>query len=171
MQETPTIDGHIWAPIDDESTYVYNIMYSHDASIPLSEEFVRETEAFFGRGDDDVIPGTFRLVRNGANDYLVDRELQKGGNFSGVVGINTQDFALQEGMGPIVDRSKEFLGSSDRAIVTMRRLMLEAIAAVERGADPRGVHPHQHGAARAYDTIVPTDTPMQELLECTKAKW
>jgi len=29
-----------------------------------------------------------------------------------ISGVNTQDFALQEGMGPIVDRSKEHLGSS-----------------------------------------------------------
>jgi len=42
--------------------------------------------------------------------------MQKTQNFTGIVGVNTQDFALQEGMGQICDRSKEFLGSSDKAI-------------------------------------------------------
>ena len=60
---------------------------------------------------------------------------------SEIPGANTQDFALQEGMGPIVDRSKEHLGSSDKAIVTMRRLLLEATQAVERGENPRGTDP------------------------------
>jgi len=170
-QDVPTIDGHIWVPIDDVSCYVYNFIYSYDNAIPLSEDFVREEEAFFGRAPEDYLPGTFRLKRNASNDYLVNRALQKQGNFSGIEGINTQDMALQEGMGPIVDRSKEFLGSSDKAIVTMRRLLLEAIKAVEAGDMPRGSRPHEHSKVRAYDDIVESSTPLEQLLVSTIAKW
>jgi phthalate 4,5-dioxygenase oxygenase subunit len=170
-QDMPTIDGHIWVPIDDVSCHVYNFIYSFDRAIPLSDNFIMEEEAFFGRAPEDYIPGSFRLKRNSSNNYLVDRTLQKQGNFSGIQGINTQDMALQEGMGAIVDRSKEFLGSSDKAIVTMRRLLLEAIHVVESGDMPRGSHPHEHSKVRAYEDIVESSVPIDHLLVETIAKW
>lgn len=170
-QDVPTIDGHIWVPIDDEHTFVYNYMYSCDPASPLTPEFVAEEEAFFGRAPGDYIPGTFRLKRNASNDYLVDRALQKQGNFSGIVGVNTQDMALQERMGAIVDRTQEFLGSTDRAIVTMRRLLLEAIKDVEEGKAPRGAQTDAHGRARAHDAIVRSAVPFERLLQETEAKW
>ena len=171
LQPHPTIDGHMWVPIDDESTYVYNIMYSYDEAHPLTEEFIRETEKIFGRGEDDLIPGTFRLKRNQSNDYLIDRQLQKQGNLSGVVGVNTQDYALQEGMGKIADRTKEFLFSTDRAIVAMRRQLLEAIRVVEEGGRPRGVDPAEHGSVRPHDDIVPIGPLEEKLVEGTVAKF
>jgi phthalate 4,5-dioxygenase oxygenase subunit len=170
-QEMPTIDGHIWAPIDDERTNVYNYIYSFSPEHPLSADFIREEEEFFGRGENDFIPGTFRLKQNAGNDYLVDRSLQQKGNFSGIVGINTQDFALQEGMGKIVDRSREFLGTTDRAIVVMRRMMLEAMRTVESGGRPPGIEPGQHRGARAHDDIVSPTSPLQDLLDEARARW
>ena len=63
----------------------------------------RRSRDRIGRGKDDLIPGTFKLKRNLSNDYLIDRQMQKTQTFTGIDGVNTQDFALQEGMGPIVD--------------------------------------------------------------------
>jgi hypothetical protein len=57
-------------------------------------------------------------------------------------------------MGKIVDRSKEHLGSTDRAIVTMRRLLLEAIKTMEAGGMPRGGDSETYRNARAVDRIV-----------------
>ncbi len=172
LQPVPTIDGHLWAPIDDESTNVYNYMYSYDRNYPLSADFICKAERRFGRAEDDLIPGTFRLKRNMSNDYLVDREAQKKGNLSGIVGVNTQDYALQEGMGRIVDRTKEYLLSTDRAIVVMRRLMLEATRAVEQGHAPRGCNPSDHRNARPHDDIVPPGgTEERRLLDKTVARF
>ena len=126
-RKLPELDGHIWVPIDDEQTYVYNWSCGYDEEARFEQRNHDEREAFYGRGPDDLIPGTFRLKKNKSNDYMIDRQLQKTKTFTGIVGVNTQDFALQEGMGPIVDRSREHLGTSDRAIVTMRRLLLEAV--------------------------------------------
>ncbi len=170
-QDVATIDGHIWAPIDDYTTNVYNFVYSYDQDFPITHEFIEEEEAFFGRGPDDFIPGTFQLKKNLANDYLMDRSLQQQGNYSGIVGVNTQDYALQEGMGQIVDRSKEFLVATDRAIVTMRRLMLEAMTTVERGGNPPGTQPSEHGNVRAFDDIVPPATTTAVMLANSGAKW
>ena len=101
-----------------------------------------------GRGSNDLIPGSFVLKRNPSNDYLIDRQMQKTRNFTGIVGVNTQDFALQEGMGPICDRSKEFPGSSDKAVLAMRRLLLEALGTVGKGGVPRGADAATHRQVR-----------------------
>ncbi len=160
----PKIDGHIWVPIDDETCHVYNWALAYDQSIPLTEEYMEEFSKFTGRGKDDHIPGTFKLIRNKSNDYLVDRKVQKEQTFTGIEGLNTQDYALQEGMGQIVDRSKEFLGTSDKPIVAMRRLMLEAIDDVAQGRMPRGSDPTTYRDVRAHDEIIPAEADWREAL-------
>ena len=44
--DVPKLDGHIWVPIDDEHTWVYNMMYGYDADVPITEEFAWKDEAF-----------------------------------------------------------------------------------------------------------------------------
>ena len=162
--KTPKFDGHLWVPIDDTTTNIYNFMYAYSPEIPLPRDFAIAYETASGRGPDALIPGSFKLKQNLSNDYLIDRALQKNQTFSGIVGVNTQDMALQEGMGPIVDRTKEFLGTTDRAIVTMRRLLLEATHAVERGEDAKGADPAKHRGMRAYDDIIPADKRWQDVM-------
>jgi len=151
----PKLDGHLWVPIDDEQTNVYNWCYSADPAWPISEDMAEEFEHHSGRGKDDLIPGTFKLKRNPSNDYLIDRDVQRTTTFTGIDGVNTQDFAIQECMGPITDRSKEYLGTTDRAIVTLRRMLLEAVAAAARGETPPGADPATHRNIRPYDGLVP----------------
>jgi hypothetical protein len=56
-----------------------------------------------------------------ANDYGIDRELQRSGkSYTGITGFVTEDSAMTEGMGPILDRSQEHLCSTDRMVVRMR---------------------------------------------------
>jgi phthalate 4,5-dioxygenase len=166
------LDGHIWVPIDDEQTFVYNWAYGYDAGCAMDRAYVEETEAFYGRGKDDYIPGTFKLKANLANDYFIDRKIQKTTSFTGIKGVNTQDVALQEGMGPITDRSKEHLGTSDRAIVVMRRLLLEATRAVEKGESPRGVDPKTYRNVRPHDGLVPNGVDWREAFrEDLAARW
>ena len=81
---------------------------------------------------------TFRSTANRANDYLLDREVQRTETFSGIDGINAQDRALQESMGRIVDRSKEHLGPADKAIIQARKLLRQAVKTVEAGGTPDG---------------------------------
>ncbi len=79
--------------------------------------------------------------------------MQRTETFSGVNGINQQDRAVQESMGPIVDRTRENLGPADRAVVATRRLLLEACDAVERGGDPRGTGSSFH-ELRAAEAVL-----------------
>jgi phthalate 4,5-dioxygenase oxygenase subunit len=165
MEKVPTINGHIWAPIDDTTTWVYNWQYAYDPNIPVSREYAEEHETMYGRGPSDMIPGTFQLKKNLRNDYEIDRQLQKAQTFTGITGINTQDIALQEGMGPIVDRSKEHLGTSDRAIIAMRQLLLEGVRAVETGEPVRGTDPESYRNVRAVDLMIPLGAYWRDALK------
>ena len=168
----PRLDGHIWVSVDDVTTFVYNWFCAYDETIEMSQSWKDKRESEMGRGREELIPGTFRLKRNQSNDYLIDRQMQKTKNFTGIVGINTQDFAVQEGMGPICDRSKEFLGTSDKAIVAMRRLLLEAIDTVNKGGAPRGLDPNSYRKVRPHDRIVPPGQDWHQTFEKELiAKW
>jgi hypothetical protein len=115
------------------------------------------------RGGEQIPGSGFRKVRNRDNSWLIDRDVQKNETFSGIDGINTQDHAVQESMGPIVDRSREHLGTTDRAVVTARLLMLKAIAAVEDGGDPPGVSDAYHGI-RAIEHVVKPGVGWRDML-------
>jgi phthalate 4,5-dioxygenase oxygenase subunit len=100
--------------------------------------------------------GRFRLEADAANDYLIDRNWQRNGDFTGIDGIFTQDQAVTESMGPVYDRTKEHLGSSDVMVIRVRRRLLDAARALaERGAVPPGVdEPHVY-ATRSGSVILP----------------
>ena len=170
--DLPSIHGHIWVPIDDENTFVYNWMYAADERHPISDEYWAQTESRMGRGREHFVEGSYWLKASHANDYFIDREVQRTKTYTGIAGINTQDFALQTGMGSIVDRSTEALGSTDMAIQTCRRLLLEAADEVEAGRDPRGIDPTAAKDWRGADVLVPRGTEWRDVAkEATLASW
>ena len=109
------------------------------------------------------MPGTFRPLANKDNDYLIDRAAQKRGDtYSGVEGIAMQDASLQESMGPIVDRTKENLVSTDNGIIMARhRLMRAAKALAEKGTMPPGVD-LAHQRVRSAALMLPPDQPFKD---------
>jgi nitrite reductase/ring-hydroxylating ferredoxin subunit len=158
---TPLVAGHIWVPMDDVTTMVYNWVASlRDEPLPEEERL----ESRLGNGPRDVDQTTFRGKRNRQNNYLLDRQVQKTETFTGIDGINVQDRAVQESMGSIVDRSKEHLGPADRAVIQARRLLLDAVRAVQTGEAPRGVAPSYY-TLRAAEGVLPRDTNWRTLLE------
>ena len=104
--DVPRLDGHVWVPIDDDHTMVWNRSGATTRTSRSRPSGMRKTK----RAGAAVPTISFRARsssrRTTPNDYLIDRQMQKTKNFTGIVGINTQDYALQEGMGPIGDRSK-----------------------------------------------------------------
>jgi phthalate 4,5-dioxygenase len=171
-EKVPNVYGHVWVPVDDENTIVYTMRYAKNVGDEFPEEYWVARETSSGRGPDDYIPGTFYLKKNLGNDYQIDRELQARESFTGITGINTQDVAIQEGMGPIVDRSLEFPGTTDRAICAARELLLEAAADVEAGRRPRAVDPADSRLVRAADVVIPADADWHELMDAQfTAEW
>ena len=120
-----SVHGHWWVPIDDENCWAWSFDYH-----PVRELRPDEIAAMKdGKGIHvRYVPGTFRPEANKDNDYLIDRAAQKAGRtYSGVEGIAMQDASLQESMGPIVDRTKENLVSTDNGIIMARHRLLRAI--------------------------------------------
>jgi phenylpropionate dioxygenase-like ring-hydroxylating dioxygenase large terminal subunit len=160
--DVPLIKGHMWSPVDDETTCVFNWMYAVDQDRPLTPEFILESETSAGRGPDGET-GTRHRTRE--NNWLIDRAAQRNKTYTGITGLNTQDLAVQESMGRIVERWREHLGTTDRAIITMRQIMLSAIRDVREGGDPPGVNPASYRGVRATDLILPKETRWQEAAE------
>ena len=118
----PIINGHMFVPMDDENTMVYNWIARYGAD-PLEEKEREVLEWSRGRapGEVDV---NHRKLRNRDVDWLIDRNVQGRETYSGIDGINNQDHAVQESMGTIVDRTKENLGTTDAAVIATRRILL-----------------------------------------------
>ena len=152
--------GHGWVPIDDENCIVWT--WAHHPTRPLEEaelHAMKNEDGAFAA----LIPGTFTPVANKRNDYLIDREGQKSGRyFSGVKGIAMQDGSLQESMGPIVDRSKERLVSTDLAIVQARRRLIQAATDQAEGTAPPGLDPETH-RVRSASFVGPVNLSYPEL--------
>ena len=53
--------------------------------------------------------------------------------------FSSQDGMAWETQGHIFDRSREHLGASDQGISLLRQMLFDAIAAVQKGEDPRGI--------------------------------
>jgi hypothetical protein len=68
-------------------------------------------------------------------------------------------------MGPIFDRTKEHLGTSDIAVIRMRRLMIDAARALaDRGEPPIGLGPDvQLEHLRAEEAMLPHADPWEPL--------
>ncbi|MGH7809855.1 MAG: Rieske 2Fe-2S domain-containing protein [Candidatus Binatia bacterium] len=155
----PMIQGHMWVPMDDENTMVFNWMLSVDEDKPLSPEFILRRETSAGRGPNGE--GVERHQTR-ANDWLIDRELQRSKTFTGIRGLNTQDLAVQESMGPIIDRSREHLGTTDKAIIQFRRCLLDAARDLQNGIEPPGADSKAYRNLRAADVTIGKDMRWQE---------
>ena len=155
-----SIHGHVWIPIDDEHCWTWS--YEYHPTRPLSDAEVAAVRA--GKGIHvKYVPGTYRPFANTDNDYLMDRAAQKAGKtFSGIEGFGMQDTSVQESMGPIVDRTKENLVSTDNGIIMARHRLLRAVKAlVEQGVTPPGVDP-AHQKVRSASIILPPDQPFKD---------
>ncbi|MBV8168605.1 MAG: aromatic ring-hydroxylating dioxygenase subunit alpha [Alphaproteobacteria bacterium] len=150
------VHGHFWIPIDDHNCWTWSFDYHARRALTGAEvQAMRDGKSIYVQ----FVPGTFRPLANKDNDYLIDRAAQKAGRtYSGVAGIAMQDASLQESMGPIVDRTKENLVSTDNGIIMARHRMLRAIKAVEAGATPPGVDV-AHQRVRSAAVVLPPDQP------------
>ncbi len=144
-------DWHV--PIDDEHHWKYSIAFRRGGLDREADLALRNSPA-----------DGYYLKRKRANRYLQGREEMRTDTYIGM----GRDFIVHdtwatEGEGQIYDRTSEHLGYTDRGIITMRKIMLEGIQAVQEGRDPLHV---VHDPARnhfpdvlARDDMVPRNVP------------
>jgi phenylpropionate dioxygenase-like ring-hydroxylating dioxygenase large terminal subunit len=153
------LNAHAWVPIDDDNCHTWTFTYH--PTRPLSD---MELDVMRGGGGIHVqlIPGTFRPVINKDNDYMMDRAAQKAGrSYSGVSGIAMQDASIQESMGPVVDRAKENLVSTDNAIIMARARLRRAALALQKGEEPPGLTQEGH-RVRSATFVLPVEVPFEQ---------
>lgn len=113
-------------PVDDHSCYWYAIFTSFGA--PVNRREMREQRLKLYTLPD------YRPRRNRDNDWGFDPEEQRTRTFTGMgEDINVHDQWAIESQGRIQDRTREHLGTTDRAIIEYRRLLAEAITAKQEG--------------------------------------
>ncbi len=123
-----TYSGHGWVPMDDENCWMFT--YSWNPSRPLDPGEGHQAH------DVEIDPRTLRAKANSSNDYFIDREVQRTQTFTGIPSGSLQDAGIQETMGAIFDRTKEHLGTSDTAIIALRRMYLESVREILEGGEP-----------------------------------
>jgi phthalate 4,5-dioxygenase len=150
------VDGVIFivSPVDDTHHQLFFGFWANDFPIDdgLYLAVPEAQRAVVGDRPFDV--NNFGGFSGGRDDnWGQDREAMARGHFSGFTGnLLQEDTVTQISMGPIVDRTREHLSSSDVAIIHARRALLEAVERVQRGQ-----HPLRRGAPSTLLHCVPTD--------------
>ena len=133
--------GRIVVPIDDHNTTSFAFVWNPHR--PLSAEEAIANSRNNGQPlspitlADGYVIDTRRSALNRDNDFNIDRKVQKTKRFSGILGTPPEeDRAMTETMEPILDRSKEHLGTSDVAIIAMRRRLIKMARDLEQGVEP-----------------------------------
>jgi hypothetical protein len=161
------VSANAWVPIDDENTMIFNIDVQRAAGRKKEMKYADGTPVAGLARPLEYLPtttdwqGRWRPVKRKANDYGIDREWQRSGeSYSGIVGIPLQDQAVIESMGPIVDRTREHLASSDRMVMLTRKVLLKAARDYkDTGKLPAFVdHPEYARQARGGDIVVEVGT-------------
>ncbi len=159
----------MWVPMTDGRCWVLCATFRPDR--PLGDEEL----AAWRNGENShrrVIPGTTRPTERLDNDYLIDRQAQKTRSFTGIHGIRAQDAMVAESAGPIADRTREHLGSSDRAVVAMRRTLIEgALNLSTKQKAPAGPQTPEVWRVRATQTVLPADVDPSTSDELMATAW
>lgn len=125
-------------PVDDTHCMQWVVWYKPSAPIPADSY-----AAWYLNGmDDDPDNGRYKI--RAEDTWGQSRQAMAEGSFSGLQGIAIEDLAVFESQGPIVDRTEEHLGTSDEAVIRLRRVIIDAIKAhaasgelLVNGSDPR----------------------------------
>ena len=141
--------GGLCAPIDDESNYFFFwIKDPNEADI-----LAARLSGVEGKGLLDNTPYSNRRGPNilrslvpgrqwsPDNDYQVDRDYAGSPCYSGISDFGSQDLMVTESPGAIWDRSQEHLGTTDKSIITMRKILLRAARDLANGIEPPAVDP------------------------------
>jgi phthalate 4,5-dioxygenase len=152
---------HAWVPVNDRQTIMWYLWWNDDN--PVDPSYFSEQ---FGLDLDRLNPDNIREGYTRDNAWGQDRNAMKEGrSFSGIRGLVRQDVAVQESMGPIVDRTMENPGKSDRGIARARRFLLDALKAHAAGQTPPGLgHDAGYGNVRSAVLTVPAGTDWRGLV-------
>jgi phthalate 4,5-dioxygenase oxygenase subunit len=124
-----------FVPVDDERTMHFSIWHSLVGK-PVDQDRYRKKNLMVPGVDLDA---AWTPLRNLDNWYQQDRAAMRDGSWTGIPSLMLQDAAVQETMGAITDHTQERLGTSDVAIIRLRRRMFESVERFMEGRAPVGL--------------------------------
>ncbi len=162
--ENPTRGWRAWVPVDDENVFVIGVSFHPNRRLTDAEvDRQANRSGVWNISPEMRMPvstqpyGRWRPLPGLGNDFFIDREVQRTKTFSGISEFWAQDAAPQLSMGPIYDRSREHLGTSDSAIISVRRRLLRASRALrDHGTVPPEVTNPEAYMIRADALLIPT---------------
>ena len=144
----------IAVPVDDEHTIQWYLWYNTHRPVgaALAAQFANSMEMI-------------KVTGGPENMWGQDRELMRSGHATGFRQLVMEDFVVELSMGPIVDRSREQLSSSDQAVVRARRLLLQAVRDWEGGKIPNSAQHERidYPALRSRGGMVAADASWRDL--------
>jgi phthalate 4,5-dioxygenase len=117
-------------PADDEHTSTFIVVHG-DTPIDRAKYV-----ALLGLDDTRFYSEKDCTYRATWEDRLGQDRRRLKDSWTGLHGIEQEDAAMSLSMGAIIDRSQEHLVPADRAVVTLRKLLLRSTKSVEEGGDP-----------------------------------
>jgi nitrite reductase/ring-hydroxylating ferredoxin subunit len=134
-------------PVTDTGCYWYSIFTSFGA--PVDKDTMRSQRLKTYPAPD------YKPIYSRENSWGFDAEEQRSKTFTGMgFDINIHDQFACESQGPIQDRTRENLGTTDKGIVLYRRLLVDAIRRSESGE--LAIDVANHSGPPAIDGIGPT---------------
>ncbi len=140
-------------PIDDENIWYWQMTYrSSEKLVPNKTHHYTDADSW-----PPLPPGPPE------DNWGQDREAMKNGHFTGFTQmLGTEDFAVIMSMGPISDRSKEYLGAGDGAVLAVRRCLMSAVREFMNGQVP---------ALARHEQIDYGQTPPVSRVVSSEAEW
>jgi hypothetical protein len=148
-------------PVDDDHSMHFRVWSNADAPLTPDQLAVLAD----GITVPELVPGTFATKEDIANEYLIDRNEQQTATFTGIKSFVAQDLAVtqdQGGFGTIADRSREYLTSSDKAIIAWRKRLLTRAKELARGVEPPEPRNAKAYAVRPGDFMLPREATVAE---------
>jgi phthalate 4,5-dioxygenase oxygenase subunit len=161
----------VWMPIDDYNTLVMEFSPSRPPEMSRDYDDLANMstarQPWGYKPDDPMLPwGNWRLKADVDNEWLRDRSLEKDKLFLGIYSNPLQDSAVQVTMGAIYDRTREYLGTTDKAIITFRRIMIQAAKAMrDTGELPPTIDAPALYSVRGFAAMLPKDVNWIEASE------
>ena len=154
------VHTQIFVPMDSKTTMLFDVFYAQNDTPVDQAELRRSLHAQVGV---DLDERGFRFAKR-ENRWNQDRVAMKDGSWTGILGFQNQDIAAQESMGRIVDRSQEHLGTSDVAVIRMRRRLLETVRRSQAGEPLVGLeHPVAYERMASEQRVIPIDEAWQHV--------
>jgi phenylpropionate dioxygenase-like ring-hydroxylating dioxygenase large terminal subunit len=149
-----TYSGHGWVPRDDHSCWMVTYSWNASRRLQPGEGHPAHFVALDAR--------TLRAEPNSDNDYFIDRNVQRKQTYTGIANGSIQDAAIQESMGPIYDRTKEHLGTSDAAIIFLRKMYAEAAQDIIEGREPSLPSNPEAFRVRSVSAVLHREVPFED---------